>query len=184
MNEEKLIRRCQQDDMSAYKAIFQRYEQPLLRIALRILGHLQDAEDAVQTTFLKLYRGIKNFRFDSRFSTYLFRILINTCFDILKKENRANITALDEDIAPDTGSAGPSFNPEPGVTFHLEKAIDALPPQMRTCFVLFAVEEFKQKEIANILGLSIGAVKANIFHAKARLRARLALSGSGSVKKE
>jgi RNA polymerase sigma-70 factor (ECF subfamily) len=190
MNEEKLVKRCQKNDMKAYKAIYQQYEQTLLRTALGILGHLQDAEDAVQITFLKLYRGIKNFRFDAKFSTYLFRILINACFDILKKEKRMNMVVLDADtdinIEANIDKANPpyDYNPEPGVTFHLEKAIEALPPRMRTCFVLFAVEEFKQKEIAAILGLSIGAVKANIFQAKARLRARLALSDSGSVKKE
>ena len=142
--------------MSAYKAIYQHYEQPLLRTALRILGQRQDAEDALQTTFLNLYRGIKNFRFNSKFSTYLFRIL--------KQKKRMNLDTLAE--------ANPSYNPEPGVKFQLEKAIDALPPQMRTCFVLFAIEEFKQIEIAEILNLSLGAVKSNIFHAKARLRAR------------
>jgi RNA polymerase sigma-70 factor (ECF subfamily) len=179
MNEEKLIKRCQQNDMKAYKMIYQRYEQTLLRTALQILGHLQNAEDAVQTTFLKLYRGIKNFRSNAKFSTYLFRILINTCFDILRKENRMNMIVLDADtyfdIETNLDKANPSYdyNPEPSVTFHLEKAIEALPPRMRTCFVLFAVEEFKQKEIAAILGLSIGAVKANIYQAKARLRARL-----------
>ena len=151
--------------MSAYKAIYQHYEQPLLRTALRILGQRQDAEDALQTTFLNLYRGIKNFRFNSKFSTYLFRILINNCFDILKQKKRMNLDTLAE--------ANPSYNPEPGVKFQLEKAIEALPPQMRTCFVLFAIEEFKQIEIAEILNLSIGAVKSNIFHAKLRLRAAL-----------
>jgi RNA polymerase sigma factor (sigma-70 family) len=165
MNEDKLVERCQRYDMSAYKAIYQHYEQPLLRTALRILGQRQDAEDALQTTFLNLYRGIKNFRFNSKFSTYLFRILINNCFDILKQKKRMNLDTLAE--------ANPSYNPEPGVKFQLEKAIEALPPQMRTCFVLFAIEEFKQIEIAGILNLSLGAVKSNIFHAKARLRARL-----------
>lgn len=158
--------------MSAYKVIYQRYEQPLLRTALRILKHQQDAEDALQTTFLKLYRGIKNFRFNSKFSTYLFRILINNCFDILKAKKRMNLDTLEQ--------ADPSYNPEPGVKFQLEKAIDALPPQMQTCFVLFAIEEFKQIEIAEILNLSLGAVKSNIFQAKKRLRARL----SDVLKKE
>ncbi|UCH92577.1 MAG: RNA polymerase sigma factor [Candidatus Aminicenantes bacterium] len=165
MNEDKLIKRCQRYDMSAYKVIYQHYEQPLLRTALRILGQRQDAEDAVQTTFLKLYRGIKNFQFKSKFSTYLFRILINNCFDILKGRKQVKLDTLDK--------VNPSYTPEPGVKFQLEKAIDALPQRMRACFVLFAIEEFKQNEIAEILGLSLGAVKSNIFHAKTRLRTRL-----------
>jgi RNA polymerase sigma-70 factor (ECF subfamily) len=165
MNEDKIIKQCQRYDMSAYNEIFQRYEQPLLRIALRILGNQQDAEDAVQTTFLKLYRGIKNFRFNSKFSTYLFRILINNCFDRLREKKRMKLDPLEQ--------VEPSYTSEPGVKFQLEKAIDALPPQKRTCFVLFAIEDFKQTEIAEILNMKIGTVKSNIFYAKTLLRAML-----------
>lgn len=164
--EESVIRRCQRQDVSAFKQIFREYEQPLLRTALRVTGNLQDAEDAVQTTFLKLYRSIGGFRFGSKFSTYLFRILLNNCFDMLKQKHRTDMELLD--------NASPSHQPEPVLTVQLEKAIDGLPQRMRACFVLFAVEGFSQKEIADILVLSVGTVKANIFQAKVKLRKRLA----------
>ena len=88
MVESDIVHRCQQYDLSAYKMIYERYEQPLLHTAVRMLGQLQDAEDAVQITFLKLYRGIQNYNYSSRFSTSLFRILMNACFDILRKRKR------------------------------------------------------------------------------------------------
>lgn len=88
MNERQIVLRCQKQDLGAFKMIYDRYSQSLLHTAQRILGQRQDAEDAVQTVFIKLYRGIGNYRFDSKFSTYLFRILMNACFDTLKKKKK------------------------------------------------------------------------------------------------
>lgn len=167
MNEAEIVRRCQQCDMAAYKAIWDRYGQPLLRTARHMLGQREDAEDAVQATFLKLCRSIGNFRFDAQFGTYLMRILLNTCFDTLKKRKKMKPGNIEE--------AEPAVAPNPELKIFLEGAIKELPRRMRACFVLFAVEGYKHKEIAAILNLSIGGVKANIYQAKQRLRA--ALSG-------
>ena len=87
--EEQVVEKCRQGDLSAYRMIYDRYEQPLLRTACRVLGQQQDAEDAVQDTFMKLYRGIHGFHRGARFSSYLFRILLNSCTDILRKKKRA-----------------------------------------------------------------------------------------------
>jgi len=165
MDEKEIIRRCQENDLSAYKMIYDRYEQPLLHTALRILGQQQDAEDAVQTTFLKLYRGIHNYRLDSQFSTYLFRIIINHCYDVLRKKRRARIQTLED--------AHLGQDSKDDVRLYLQKAISTLPEKMKTSFVLFAVEGFKIKEIAQIMEVSLGTVKTNIFQAKMRLRSEL-----------
>ena len=131
-----------------------------------MLGRREDAEDAVQTAFLRLYRSINKFAFKSRLGTYLFRIMMNVCFDILRKRKPVHAQAA---VSEDSAHV-------PGEDLHLqlEEAIAALPERMRACFVLFAVEELKQNEIAEILGLSVGAVKSHIFHAKTKLRAVLA----------
>jgi len=165
MNENEIIQRCQQHDLSAYKMIYDRYEHPLLHTATRMLGQPQDAEDAVQTTFLKLYRGIQNYNYSSKFSTYLFRILMNACFDILRKRKRIKIHLLEEGYA--------SYHSRHEEKMVLEEAIKALPERMRACFILFAVEELKQDEIAQILNITPGGVKSTIYHAKTRLRAKL-----------
>ena len=165
MNEVEIIQKCQRNDLSAFKMIYDRYKQPLLHTAFRMLGQQQDAEDAVQTTFLKLYRGIQKFHCGSRFSTYLFRILLNVCFDMLKKRKIKNIQ-LDEKMDL-------SHQPKNDLKMCLEDAIGKLPERMRACFVLFAVEDIRQNEIAKILNLSVGGVKSNIYHAKAKLRAVL-----------
>jgi RNA polymerase sigma-70 factor (ECF subfamily) len=150
--------------------IYEHYEQPLLRTARRILRQQQDAEDAVQSTFLKLYRGIGRFQYRSKFSSYLFRILLNTCFDSVDKKKRRAEEPLEW--------SNPSSEEEYGTRLDLEDAIGRLPERMRNSFVLFAVEGFKQEEIADILNMKLGTVKANIFHAKSRLRTLL----SGSEK--
>jgi len=170
MDETKIIRRCQEYDIDGFKMIYELYQQPLLRTALRLLKQQPDAEDAVQTTFVKLYNSIGNFKFQSKFSTYLFRILINTCFDIIdNKKKKGTIPLPDSDPVQQTNAQ---------LRTAIEIAVEKLPARMRTCFILFAVEEFKQKEIARILDLSIGGVKANIYQAKCRLRDML----SGSVR--
>lgn len=165
MSENEIVRKCKEGDVHAYKTIYDRYEQPLLRMALRMLGQQQDAEDAVQTTFIKLYRGIGNFRYDAKFSTYLFRILMNVCLDQLEKKKKMRIQSLN--------TVNPSSHPKVELRLQLEEAIGALPDQQRACFILFAIEELLQSEIAEILGLSLGGVKSNIFHAKNRLRSIL-----------
>jgi len=130
----------------------------------RMLGRQEDAEDAVQTTFLKLCRGLSQFQFGAKFSTYLFRIMMNVCFDMLQKRGGKKFELSGMEV---------SYSPRVDLRMQLEEAINTLPERMRACFVLFAVEEIKQNEIAGILNLSVGTVKAQIFHAKARLRALL-----------
>lgn len=162
MNEDELIKKCQRNDMKAYKTIYERYKQPLLHTSLQMLGQVEDAEDAVQLTFIKLYRGIKNFRFESKFSSYLFRILINVCFDMLKKRKRMGLQTLEDH--------DPAYISKSEEMVGIETAIARLPKQMKACFVLFIIEEFKQSEIAAILNISEGGVKSNVFRAKIQLR--------------
>jgi RNA polymerase sigma-70 factor (ECF subfamily) len=162
MDENLIVERCKQKDINAFKMIYQTYEQPLLRTALRMLNDLQDARDAVQTTFLKLYRGIKNFSFKSQFKTYLFRILINTSYDMLRRQQKSRTLPVSDLNTADS--------PDPELSLSLEQAINRLPQKMKACFVLFALEGFSQKEIAGVLALSIGGVKSNIYQAKCRLR--------------
>ena len=165
VQEDQIIKDCQNKDIGAYKMIYDRYKQPLLHTALRIMGQQQDAEDAVQMTFIKLYKSIRNYHFGAKFSTYLFKILINTCFDLLKKRGRFQTMDIDLNKISTYSS--------PDMKIYLEDAILKLPDRMRACFVLFAVEGVPQNEIANILNLTVGGVKSNVYHAKTRLRALL-----------
>ncbi len=165
-NEREVIQRLQAGDLRAYEIVFRHFEQPLLGLGLRMLGRKEEAEDAVQITFIKLHRSLGKFQFGARFSTYLFRIMLNVCFDLLRKRKSERAQEMPER----------DFSYAPGVELRvqLEEAIRQLPERMRACFVMFALEEMKQEDIAAVLDLSVGAVKAQIFHAKQKLRALLA----------
>lgn len=161
----EIIDRCQRGDLSAFRTIYEQYESSLLRTALRMLGDRAEAEDAVQNTFIKLYRGIGRFQFRSSFDTYLYRIVINVCLDAIGRRQRQQRL---------------EWRPEPAIISDqqemriiLEEAIGRLPERMRACFILFAIEELPQTEIATIMRISTGGVKATIFQAKTRLRAFL-----------
>jgi RNA polymerase sigma-70 factor (ECF subfamily) len=170
-DEERVLDRCRAGDLSAYRHLYERYEQPLLRTACRLLGRREEAEDAVQETFLKLYRGIAGIRGQATFSTYLFRILINTCNDMLRSRKRVEFADLDV--------AGlPVAEPATGDGF-LGQAVDRLPGRMKTCFVLNVVEEFTLQEVAQMLHIHIGSVKTSVHRARKKLRAWLAPEPAG-----
>ena len=175
MQENDIILLCRQGDLDGYRQLYDRYSQPLLHTGIRMLHNRQDAEDAVQQTFVKLFRGIGSFRFESKFSTWLFRIHMRVCLDMLKKMKHVSMQVID--------SAVSKVEPDYELKMQLEHAMNRLPARQKACFVLWAVEGMKQHEIAKILNLKLGSVKANIFHAKKKLRhlmstAVFGLSGS------
>lgn len=170
--EQQVVEKCRQGDLSAYRMIYERYEQPLLRTACRMLGQQQDAEDAVQDTFMKLYRGLHGFQRGARFSSYLFRILLNSCTDILRKRKKTIIREFDDAL-----HSGPPSHEE--INHSLAQMVGMLPPRMKICFTLSAVEQFTYEEIAEILSISMGSVKSNIHRARQKLRAWLRTSYPG-----
>lgn len=165
-NERDVIQRLQAGDLRAYETVFRHFEQPLLSVGRRMLGNKEEAEDAVQNTFLKLYRSREQFQYGAKFGTYLFRIMMNVCFDLLRKRKGEHAQTPLE--------SAPAFTPGIDLRLQLEEAIQRLPERMRACFVMFALEEMKQEDIAATLDLSVGTVKAQIFHAKQKLRGLLA----------
>jgi RNA polymerase sigma-70 factor (ECF subfamily) len=166
-NEHALILRCQQGDLAAFEELYRRYAPRLLATAWRLLDTREDAEDAVQEAMLRAWRGIGRFRRDAAFGTWLCRIVINASYDRLQGRRRAAHVDVEE-----IGEIPAEDDAE--LRVQLRQAIAGLPPRMKACFVLFAQEGFKQREIAEMLGLKEGTVKVQVFEAKARLREALA----------
>jgi len=162
-NETEIIQRCQAGDISAFEEVYHYYSQPMYRLARGILSSHEDAEDAIQEAFARLYRYIKKFRFGSDFSTWFYRVVVNACYDVVRKRSRLDQVEFDDKIDV-------SQNPSVETRMQLEEALSKLPVKMRTSFVLFAVEGFKQEEIAEILHIKLGTVKAQVFAAKRKLR--------------
>ncbi|KAA3610181.1 MAG: RNA polymerase sigma factor [Calditrichaeota bacterium] len=162
--EQDLIARCQQGEINAFRELYDLHGTMLFSIAMRVLGKKEDAEDAMQNAFTRLFKNIGQFRFQSKFSSYLVRILINSCYDIIEKRKQS-FDSID--------SIQQSTESFPDLKMALEKAITLLPLKMRECFILFAVQGFKQSEVAEMLEIKEGTVKAHIFQAKEKLKQTL-----------
>jgi RNA polymerase sigma-70 factor (ECF subfamily) len=138
-------------------------------IALNLLGNFSDAEDAVQEAFIKIYRGVASFRNESSFSTWIYRVLVNVCYDLRRRRvRRPEATGLDAGNA-EADFAAPA-TPDHPLRLTLEKSLARLKERNRTVFLLFEVEGFKHREIAEILNIPEGTSKNLLFEAKRELQ--------------
>ena len=145
-------------------------------VARNLLGNAPDAEDAVQEAFLKVYRGMAGFKGDSALSSWLYRILVNTCFDMGRRRKRRA-----ENPQPEPQAEAPAFDPpapamDPTLRLTLERSLNGLPDLPRSVFLLYEVEGFKHREIAEILGIAEGTSKHALFTARKELQARILTS--------
>lgn len=165
---------CQAGQVSAFEQIFISHGPKMKSIALNLLGSTHDAEDAVQESFLKIYRSIGNFRGQSALSTWVYRIVVNTCYDM----RRRGLRHLAESIEPESPDDAPIEFAAPRadhpLRISLERCVARLSEANRSVFVLFEVEGFAHSEIAGMLGISEGASKNRLFEAKRHLRQMLA----------
>jgi RNA polymerase sigma-70 factor (ECF subfamily) len=162
-SEGDLLAACRRQEIGAFEALYKQHGGRLKSIAHHIVGNHQDAEDAVQETFLRGYRSIHGFKGESTIGTWLCRIVLNACYDITRK--RTPKTEFTEVHGKQT--------PGPGLRFALENAIQRLNPNYRTVFLLFAVEGLRHSEIASILEIPEGTSKAWLFEARKELQRML-----------
>ena len=178
-SEESLAEGCRKRSLHAYQRLFETHGGRMKSLAYNILGNSADAEDAVQEAFLKVYRAVDRFKGEAAFSTWVFRILVNTCHDIRRRGRRRGVEVNDSESVDLLNAL-----PEPGASDHplrlsLEQSLRKLDPRSRTVFLLYEVEGFKHKEIAEVLNIPEGTSKNILFHAKRELQALL--SGFGRV---
>ncbi|HKO22462.1 MAG TPA: sigma-70 family RNA polymerase sigma factor [Candidatus Eisenbacteria bacterium] len=178
--DEQLVRKSQQEDERAFGELVSRYESKVYSLALKMLRNPEDAEDVLQDTFLRAYRGIKSFKGNSTFSTWIYRITANSALMRLRKRQlpTVSIDDADEREAPINiadwapGPVEQVLNQETQAA--MTEAIDALPPEFRQVFVLRDIEELSNAEVAEILDLSVAAVKSRLHRARLKVRNRLA----------
>jgi len=176
-----LVEATASGDLSAFEELVRRYDAKLLRIAQQVTRNLEDAQEAVQETFLKAYQKLHQFQRNSKFSTWLTRITLNESFMKLRKrrfnEMSLELESPDGDHLP-LDLADWSPNPEQMCSRSelreiLQTALETLPQSLRVVFVLRDIEEFSIKDTAEILNLHETAVKARLFRARLQLRERL-----------
>ncbi len=181
-NEAAIVEACRRGEIAAFEHLFRKYGAKMKSVAFNLLGNPTDAEDAVQDAFLKVHRGIRNFRGQSAFSTWMYRILVNACYDMRRRGMRRL-----EEPAPEMpeGEELP-HPPAPAVNHPLRMALEScvakLSDAYRNVFLLYEVEGFAHGEIAEMLGISEGASKNRLFEAKRELR-RMLLQAPGVLEK-
>ena len=140
-------------------------------LAANLLGSASEAEDAVQETFLKIYRAAASFRGSATISTWAYRVLVNTCYDLLRRRARrpeSPVSAVEPPV--DFGAAPPADHP---LRVDLAASLAALDSRRRAAFVLFEVEGFSHREVGDILGVPEGTSRSLVFEARRELQRRL-----------
>ena len=179
-----LVQAAKKGDLEAFSELVRRYDRNIFRIAQHITHNEEDAQDVVQDAFLKAYQNLEQFQGNSKFYTWLVRIAVNEALMKLRRRRSDKTVSIDEDVETEEGSmprevADWSPNPEQlygqsELSDILKKTIQGLPPGFRTVFVLRDVEGLSTEETAEMLGLSIPAVKSRLLRARLQLRERLA----------
>jgi len=176
-----LIELVMAGDRRAFEPLVRKHERRVFRVALAVLGNVEDAEEAMQDAFIKAYRHLDQFRGESRFTTWLTRIAVNEALQ--KRQARKDSVSLDE--APDVESKSLpgrfepwTSNPEKlygkqEIRQIVEGAIQALPPIYRETLVLRDIEEMSAEEAAEALGITIPALKSRLLRARLLLRESL-----------
>ncbi len=181
-----LVAQAKAGNVSAFEELVNRYERNIFRLAQHITQNREDAEDVLQDAFLKAYTHLGDFQGDSRFYTWLVRIAVNESLMRLRKSRsagRERTVSLDEyvetedDFMPrevqDWGDTPEETYAQTELQSILASAIDSLEPGFRNVFLLRDVEHFSTEETAQMLHLSVPAVKSRLLRARLKLRQRL-----------
>jgi len=176
-----LIQRVLAGEHRCFEPLVRRHERRVFRVALAVLGNVEDAEDAMQEAFIKAYRHLSQFRRESRFTTWLTRIAVNEALQ--KRQARRVLVPLDESREEGEKALPQRFEPwtadpeqlygKQEVRRLVEAAIQALPPIYREVLVLRDVEEMSAEEAAEALGIKVPALKSRLLRARLMLRESL-----------
>jgi RNA polymerase sigma-70 factor (ECF subfamily) len=171
MSDRAIIRQVLSGDVEAYSRLVDRHYDRCARIAARILGNREDAEEAVQDAFLRAFRALEDYEDRERFAAWLARILVNQCRTMLARTRRREAVFLDVE-PPETatdarGTSSDDAWPE------LDQALASLPGDQREALVLKYADDLTYEEMARITGAGESALKMRVARAFARLRALL-----------
>jgi len=176
----EVIQAVLQGQSDRYAELVDRYQGATIKLAFSFVGNYEDARELSQNGFVKAYQHLRDFRGKAKFSTWLYRIVVNECKDFLKRMARQPRAVT---LAPDPDAEGSELFevPEPsrGPRGELEQrelarqvtqAIQELPMKQQTAFVLHHVQGLSMDEVAGIMGCRVGTVKAHVFRATQHLR--------------
>jgi RNA polymerase sigma-70 factor, ECF subfamily len=154
----------------AFDLIVVRHRRPIYQLCYRFVGNHEDASDLAQDVFVRAFKGLAKFKGDSSLATWLYRVGVNTCLNrvAVKRPQTESIDAVPRIDERAENPLDLVMRDERAVV--VRRAIEQLPPKQRATLVLRVYQEMSHEEIANVLGSSVGAVKANFFHALGNLK--------------
>jgi RNA polymerase sigma-70 factor, ECF subfamily len=185
LNDTDLIVQAQKGNQSAFEELVYRYDRNVLSIALKYANNEDDAKDLYQEVFIRVYRGIRNFRFQSEFSTWLFRITTNVCLTYKSRSKEHLRVSIDKDFDDEEnefsttkelvydGSSPEEISSGADLGEIVNAAVESLSPKQKMTFVLKHYEGYKIREIAEMLNCKEGTVKKYLFDATKNLRKKL-----------
>ncbi len=181
-----LIRAIQSGDRAAFDKLVLRHKDRLFNLIYRFLGDYQEANDCAQETFINVFKSLKKFRFESTFSTWLYRIAMNTCKNRLKSSayrwDKRTVSLETSDGSTRDNPVAEIVNGSPSPVIQLEKkermmriqnAINSLPEKQNRVVVLRDIEGLAYQEIVDITGLNLGTVKSRLARGRLALRSKL-----------
>lgn len=184
LDDTDLILQAQKGNENAFEELVYRYDRSVLSIALKYTLDEDDAKDLYQEVFIRVYRGLKNFRFESEFSTWIYRITTNVCLSYKsrsKEHLRVSINNNDDDeneigeareLIYD-GSSPEEMTSGADIREIVDEAVESLSPKQKMTFILNHYEGYKIREIAEMLNCKEGTVKKYLFEAIKNLRKKL-----------
>jgi len=184
LSDTDLIIQAQKGDQNAFEELVYRYDRSVLSIAIKYANNEDDAKDLYQEVFIRVYRSIKGFRFQSEFSTWLFRIATNVCLTYKSRSKEHLKVSIDNDFDDENefstikelvydGSSPEEIVSGANLGDIVNAAVESLSPKQKMTFVLKYYEGYKIREIAEMLNCKEGTVKKYLFDAIKNLREKL-----------
>ncbi len=170
--DEQLIRRFLDGDVSAFAALVRRHEARIYHLCLRILADPDDAADAAQDAFVTALRKLDQFRAEAAFTTWMHRVAVNACYDILRRRKRAPmLRAVANDEAGDLepGPPHPDHADAVAAGADVAAALASVPEEFRVALVLADVQDLPYEEIAKVLDVPLGTVKSRVHRGRIAL---------------
>jgi RNA polymerase sigma-70 factor, ECF subfamily len=168
----EIVEEFRQGKTQAFNLLVSRYREKVYWVARRMMGNHEDADDVVQEVFVRVYENLKNFRAESGFYTWIYRITVNVSLNALRKKRLKDFIKFDdiaETLIPDEGFTDEPLLKQEYETL-LERAIATLPPKQKMVFVMKYYDEIPFDKMAKMLNKSVGGLKANYFHALQKIQ--------------
>ncbi len=166
--DEDVVRRVVDGDTAAFGVLVERHERRVYNLALRMTGREEDARDATQDAFLTALRKLSSFRGEAAFTTWMHRVTVNACYDLLRKRSRAPLLDRTEEHEPEPSPA-PDHADASDLSIDVQRALLEVPEDYRAVMILHDVQDLPYEEVAEIVGIPVGTVKSRLHRGRIAL---------------